>query len=266
MLIITGCLIFAGLLSFQRRLIYLPTRIPAAVIEQVGREHGFVPWKNSQSEIIGWKMPANGVATGSVLIVHGNAGCAVGRDYLAQPIYQAAEGAMDVLVLEYPGYGARKGESSKTSLVAAAEEAFQLLPAGGPKYVVSESIGTGVAAELARRHPQEVAGMALLVPYHNLASVAQRMIWFLPTYFLLVDRFHPERCLKDYRGPVKFVVAGADEILGAATAIRLHDGYQGPKELQVIDGAGHNEVSALPVSWWRGTVAFWKKNARGRMR
>ncbi|HEV2691576.1 MAG TPA: alpha/beta hydrolase [Verrucomicrobiae bacterium] len=251
-------MIFLTLLFLQRRLIYLPTKIPAAVVVQVAREHGFLPWQNPRGEIIGWKILSEGAVRGSVLIVHGNAGCAVGRDYIAQPLYQAMEGRMSVFVLEYPGYGARGGRPSKASLLAAAEEAFQMLPSVGPKYLVSESIGAGVATELAQRHPEEVAGMALLVPYHNLATVAQRMFWFLPAYFLLLDRFDPETCLKNYRGPVLFAVAGKDEILGAATGIRLHEGYQGRKRLQVFEGAGHNEVSGQEPAWWRETIVFWR--------
>ncbi|MEI9864110.1 MAG: alpha/beta fold hydrolase [Limisphaerales bacterium] len=184
LLIIGYLLIVLVVLIFQRRMIYLPTKIPADVIESVATEHGFTPWKNSASQIIGWKMAASGTATGSVLILHGNASCALSRDYIARPVHDAA--AVDVYVLEYPGYGARPDSPSKTSLVAAAEEAFQLLPASLPKYVVSESLGTGVACELAKNHPQEIAGLALLVPYHNLASVAQRQMWFLPAYFLLL--------------------------------------------------------------------------------
>src|SRR5215469_17467877 len=120
----------------QRRLLYFPTKIPANVIESVAREHGFVPWKNPGGQIIGWKIPASETATGSVLIIHGNAGCALGRDYIAQPIHDAAD--VDVFVLEYPGYGAREGSPTRASLIAAGEEAFKLLPSGLPKYIVSE--------------------------------------------------------------------------------------------------------------------------------
>lgn len=263
MILIAVFVIFLGLLIFQRRLIYFPTKIPMAVIGEVAREHGFLPWRNPAGEVIGWMVPAVGAARGSVLIVHGNAGSALGRDYLAQPIHHAAEGTMDVFVLEYPGYGARAGKPSRASLTAAAEEAFLLLPAGRPKFVVSESIGTGVAAELAKKYPSEIAGMAMLVPYHNLPAVAQRMFWFLPAYFLMRDRFDPEKCLQGYRGPVKFVVAGADEIIPAASGIRLHDSYQGPKQLQVFEGAGHNEVSGQPPAWWRETFGFWRKQGEG---
>ena len=246
--------------ALQRKLLFFPTKIPADVVVQAGAEHGFVPWKNNSGQIIGWKIPASGTATGSVLIVHGNAGCAVSRDYLAQPIHDAA--SVDVFVLEYPGYGARAGSPSKSSFNAAAEESFQLLPANAPRYVVSESIGAGVACELAKNHPNEVAGLALFVPYHRLASVAQRQMWFLPAYFLLLDRFDPEECLTHYHGPVKFIVAGADEVIGAASGLRLANGYSGVKDLQVFPGAHHNDISGQPPGWWREVFLFWRNNSK----
>jgi hypothetical protein len=251
LLCVCGC-------AWQRKLLYFPTKIPASAVVQAGAEHGFVPWKNSAGQIIGWKIPASGMATGSVLIVHGNAGCAIGRDYLAQPIHDAA--AVDVFVLEYPGYGAREGSPGKSSFIAAAEAAFQLLPANKPRYLVSESIGTGVACELAKHHPKEIAGLALFVPYHRLASVAQRQMWFLPAYFLLLDRFDPEECLKGYGGPVKFAIAEQDEIIGAASGLRLANGYTGVKSLQVFPGAHHNDISGQPPGWWREVFSFWQNN------
>ena len=250
-LCICGC-------AIQRKLLYFPEKIPADAVVRAAAEHGFVPWKNPSGQIIGWKIPASGTTAGSVLIVHGNAGSAIGRDYLAQPIHDAE--SVDVFVLEYPGYGAREGSPSKKSFDAAAEEAFRLLPATLPKYLVSESIGTGVACELAKNHPQEIAGMTLLAPYHNLASVAQRRMWFLPAYFLLLDRFNPEECLKSYHGPVKFVIAGADEIIGPASGVRLFNSYVGPKDLQVVAGAHHNDVAAQPPNWWKQVFSFWRQN------
>jgi pimeloyl-ACP methyl ester carboxylesterase len=251
LLCICGC-------AWQRKLLYFPTKIPADAVVQVAAGRGLVPWKNSAGQIIGWKIPASGTATASVLVVHGNAGCAIGRDYLAQPIHDAA--SVDVFVLEYPGYGAREGSPSKSSFIAAAEEAFQLLPTNLPRYLVSESIGTGVACELARNHPKEVSGLALFAPYHRLASVAQRQMWFLPAYLLLRDRFDPEDCLKSYRGPVKFAIAEQDEIIGAASGLRLANGYTGVKSLQVFPGAHHNDISGQPPGWWQEAFLLWKKN------
>jgi hypothetical protein len=259
-LIIAYVLVVLAVAIFQRRLIYFPRTIPADLAEQAAAESGFVPWRNQSGQIIGWKLPARSLPTGSVLIVHGNAGCAIDREYLARPIHDAA--SVDVYVLEYPGYGARAGSPSKRSLFAAGEEAFESLPNGLPRYVVSESIGAGVACHLAKTHSAEVAGLLLFMPYHNLASVAQRKMFFLPAYLLLLDRFNPAEDLKDYRGPVKIVLAGADEIIPATSGRLLFDGYTGPKDLQIIPGAHHNEVAEQSADWWKGVFSFWRQNSQ----
>jgi pimeloyl-ACP methyl ester carboxylesterase len=85
-------------------------------------------------------------------------------------------------------------------------------------------------------------------------------MWFLPAYFLLLDRFNPEECLKSYHGPVKFIIAGSDEIIGPASGIRLFKSYGGPKDLQVFAGAHHNDVAAQPQNWWREVFSFWREN------
>ena len=258
LLAIAYLLFVLAALIFQRRLIYFPTKIPANVVVQAAAEHGFVPWKNSAGRIIGWKFPASGPTTGSVLIVHGNAGCAIDRGYLAGPIHDAVP--VDVYVLEYPGYGSREGSPDKKSILAAAEEAFGLLTNGLHKYLVSESIGAGVACHLAKAHPTNVAGLVLFMPYHDLASVAQRKMPFLPAYLLLLDRFNPAECLRDYRGPVKIVLAGADEIIPVGSGRRLFEGYHGPKSLQIIPGAHHNEIAEQSPEWWKEVFSFWQQN------
>ena len=257
-IIIIYVLVCLAVMLFQRRLLFIPTRMPAGIVTQVAAEGGLLPWTNSQGLIIGWRIPAHGDVQGSVLIVHGNAGCAANRDYIARPIHEAEP--VDVYILEYPGYGAREGKPSKISIDAAAEEAFQLLPANLPRYIVSESLGTGAAGDLAAIHPESIAGMALIAPYHDLASVAQKRFWFLPAYYFLRDRFNPAESLRNYHGPIIFIVAGADEIIGTESGKSLYEVYNGPKNLQVIPGAHHNDVAAQSPEWWQAAFAFWQKN------
>ena len=258
-IIIGYALVILAVALFQRRLIYVPAKLTAALAESTARENGFVPWRNSANEIIGWQIPASGATTGVVLIVHGNAGFAGERDYLARPIHGAA--AVDVFVLEYPGYGARPGAPSRNTFVAAAEEAFALLPTGKPRYVVGESLGAGVATHLAKAHAPEVAGMVLFVPYHSLAWVAQRTMPLLPAGLLLRDRFAPADDLKSYQGPIKVVVAENDEVIPAEAGRRLFESYDGPKDLKVFSKARHNEVTEQSIEWWREVFAFWEANS-----
>lgn len=249
-----------GVCVLQRGMLYFPTRLTPEIANQMAGREGMSPWRNSSGKIIGWRLPSNGASKGSVLVVHGNAGSALDRSDFAAEIHQAAP--VDVYLLEYPGYGAREGSPSQKSLLAAADEGFELLTNSGPVYVVSESLGTGVAAHLARQHGNAVAGLMLIVPYDNLASVAQAKMPFLPVRLILWDRFDPAAWLKNYSGPVGFVVAENDEVIPAKFGQRLHDGFAGPKKLEIVPGASHNDVFSQSPEWWKNVFAFWEKHSR----
>ena len=221
---------------------------------------GFQAWRNGAGEVIGWKLPASALPTGSVLVVHGNAGCALNRDFLARPIHESA--SVDVYVLEYPGYGARGGSPRMKSFLAAGEEAFDALPKTIPIFVVSESLGAGVAAHLAKVRGDRVSGLMMFAPYNNLVSVGQRQMPYLPVSLILRERFNPAEWLKDYRGPVGIMIAGADEIIPPDLGRKLHDGYNGPKRLQVVAGARHNDIAAQSPTWWKDVFSFWQQNGR----
>lgn len=242
---------------FQRRMIYFPTKMAPELAEDVARERGFLAWRNSRDENIGWRLSAAGAATGAVLIVHGNGGCALNRNYLAGPIHAAA--AVDVFVLEYPGFGARAGAPSQKSFLDAAEEAFDSIPAGRPVYIVSESLGTGVAAHLARKHGRKVAGLICFAPYDRLVSVGQAQMKIFPVSLLLWDRFEPAAWLTEYRGPVKIILAGADQVIPVRFGRKLYDGYAGPKDLEIIPDAGHNDIAQQSPEWWSKVFLFWEQ-------
>ena len=247
-------LLCAGGCALQRRLIYFPTRLDPGSAEKAADQEGFRAWRNSSGKIIGWNLPATNTPSASVLIVHGNAGCALDRVYIARPIHDAAP--FDVYILEYPGYGARSGAPSLSSLVAAGDEAFDALPKNLPRYIVSESLGAGVAAHIAKAHPSEAAGMLLFAPYNNLASVAQNRMPFLPAYLMLVDRYNPAEWLKDYSGPIKIVLAEQDEVTPMKFGRRLFVSYHGPKTLQIVPHAHHNDIAAQSPDWWRETFLY----------
>jgi uncharacterized protein len=241
----------------QRRLIYFPTRCPSDVATRLAQEEGFQEWRNKAGELIGWHLRARSPATGAVLIVHGNAGCAFNRSYLAQPIQAAAP--VDVYVLEYPGYGCRSGAPSQRTILGATEDAFETLSHRSPLYVVSESLGAGAAAHLAQKHGSKVAGLALFAPYDKLASVGQSQMPFLPVGWLMWDRFNPSDSLKDYRGPVKIVLAEADTIIPTKFGQKLYDSYSGPKSIETIRGAGHNDIAGQTPEWWKKVFSFWEE-------
>jgi uncharacterized protein len=167
---------------------------------------------------------------------------------------------VDVFILEYPGFGAREGAPSQSSLIAAADEAFVSLPNQGALYLVSESLGTGVAAHLAGAHPSRISGIAMFTPYDDLAGVAQHRMPFVPARLVLRDRFRPALWLKAYRGPVMVVLAGEDVVIPKVFGRRLYDSYSGPKAIQVISGAHHSDAAVQLPEWWKKVFAFWEEH------
>ena len=258
--ILVYVLFVLAIMFCQRRMLYFPTRLQQKVAEQIAAREGLTPWKNKGGQIIGWKLSARTTANGAVLIVHGNGGCALDRIYFAKPIHDAAP--VDVYLLEYPGYGARVGSPSQKSFLAAAEEAIDLLTNRMPIYVVAESLGTGVAAHLANVRSKQVSGLMLIAPYDNLVSVAQQKMPLFPVSLILWDRYDPATWLKSYRSPVGFVLAAADQVIPEKFGRRLHDGYGGPKHLQIIPDAGHNDVADQSVEWWKNIFLFWQQHGQ----
>jgi len=244
--------------ALQRRLIYFPTKLDPMAAEMAADREGFLPWRNKSGQIIGWNLPSSDTPSASVLVVHGNVGCALDRAYIARPIHDAVP--FNVYVLEYPGYGARNGSPNLSSLVEAGNEAFEALPKNLPRYIVSESLGAGVAAYIAKVHPSEAGGLLMFAPYNNLASVAQNKMTLFPAYLILVDRYDPAEWLKDYIGPIKIVLAELDEVIPMKFGRRLFDTYTGPKSCQIVPNAHHNDIAAQSPDWWREAFLYLRQN------
>jgi hypothetical protein len=132
----------------QRALDYHPAYIPADQLAALARERQMMPWTNASGLRIGWQRASRTrPAQGAVMVLHGNGGTAVGREYIADPLQAALP--LDVFILEYPGYADRPGEPTQESFLAAADQAFQQLTNRAPLYLGTESIGTGPGARLA---------------------------------------------------------------------------------------------------------------------
>ncbi len=248
-------LVEAGCASFQRRLIYFPPVFDSATADRLGAEAGLVRWDDTNGTAIGWKQLArNHPALGQLLIIHGNAGAAIQCAHYADVIQQIA--AMDVFILEYPGYADRSGKPSETALEKSASEALGLLATNQPVYVVGESLGTGLAAWVAGHSPDLVAGVVLLAPYDSLTAVAGDHYPFLLPWLTLVDRFPAEKFLKRYQGPVAVVVGGKDEVIPMKFGRRLYDSYAGPKRLWELPDADHGGVMLAPTETWREVFEF----------
>jgi pimeloyl-ACP methyl ester carboxylesterase len=223
--------------AFQRALIYYPSYARLETLEPIAKREGLFPWRNADQSFIGWRsQQGQGVP---VLILHGNAGHAFHRSDVVSRLRDAGI-ASPIYILEYPGYGARKGTPTESNLVAAALEAIDLL--GRKTILLGESLGSGVACEAAHRRKHSVGGLVLVTPFDSLVAVAGKHYPFVPAGIILRDRYQSSRALQGFGGPIAVILAEQDAIIPADSTRRLFESYSGPKKLWSVPRSGHNEV------------------------
>jgi len=176
----------------------------------------------------------------AVLYLPGNGANRLNRLGVAQAIVKLG---YTVLLVEYRGYGGNPGEPTEDGLLADAsaalsylvEEGFEL----GRIIYVGESIGTGVAVQLASNSPP--AGVLLRSPFTSLVDVAKTWYPWLPARLLMIDRFDTMTYLPQVTVPVTVLAGSADDLVSVDQSRTVADKAPNLLELVVVEGAGHND-------------------------
>jgi pimeloyl-ACP methyl ester carboxylesterase len=240
----------------QRKLLFFPTRSDEPHAIAAARHAGLEPWRDANGKLIGWRCGKSGA--NKLLVFHGNAGSAVNRSYYADGFCPLDGGRQwDVWICEYPGYGARAGSPGRKAFADAARSAARQLTAmdARPLFVLGESIGSGVACDLAASEPKLVRGLILVTPFARLADVAAEKFPFLPVKYLLRDRWDNVAALAECRVPVAVLIAGRDEVVGTRQGELLFEKIAGKKKRWDFPEATHNSEDIFAVTPWAGEVS-----------
>jgi pimeloyl-ACP methyl ester carboxylesterase len=150
---------------------------------------------------------------------------------------------LGVLLVEYRGYGVSRDEPApdEDGLYDDAAAALDWLEAHGvdKQRVVlwGTSLGTGVAAEMARRG--RCAALVLVAPYTSIPDLVEDRAPMVPASLLVPDRFDTLAKTADIRVPTLVVHGDADEVVpfsmgeriatsvAKARLLRVHGGHHG---------------------------------------
>src|SRR6202007_1465843 len=179
-----------GLFLFQRQLLYFPdrTRPQLAGLASLGVREVTLS-TDAGLTLLSWYLPSR-PGRPVIAYFHGNGGH-IG--YRVERLLRFAREGYGVLMAEYRGYGGHPGAPSETGIYPDRRAAFAFLDheaiAATRLVLYGESLGSGVAVELAVRH--EIAGLILEAPFTSVAEVAQCHFPFVPAARLVTDPFAP---------------------------------------------------------------------------
>ncbi len=233
--------------TLQRRMIYFPLgQVPPPGEGALAR---FEPVRFTTAdgiELAAWFLGASTRAPATTVIVfNGNAGNRAHRVELADALH--AHG-MQVLLMDYRGYGGNPGTPSERGL-AADSRAARAYVASRPDVDRSrvvyfgESLGAAVAVDLASEYPP--AALVLRSPFTSLGDVGRYHYPMLPVRFLLRDRFPSLDRIRRIASPVLVIAGDRDRIVPIDQSRRLYEAATAPKALLVVAGADHNDVELL---------------------
>jgi pimeloyl-ACP methyl ester carboxylesterase len=185
-----------------------------------------------------WAPPQTGRSV--VVFFHGNAGQIGDLGWLVETLASDGTG---VLLVEYPGYGVAAGSPSEASIYRSAARALDELPKLGVDrahtVLVGQSLGSGVAAEMAMRGYG--SRLMLISPFTSIADLVDGLVPFGLGGLFVTDKFDT---LSKARGmKIETVIAHGDVdwIVPVEMGRELAHRIPGAR-LEVFEGGGHNDM------------------------
>jgi uncharacterized protein len=182
---------------------------------------------------------------GAVLYFHGNSGSLKRWGEVAESFMSRN---FDLFIVDYRGYGKSSGTiRSEQQLIGDGEIAYEYVSQRyAPQNIViyGRSLGTGLAAQIAQRHPSKL--LILETPYVSLKELTGRFYPYVPG-FLLKFPMRTDLALPKIKSPVYLIHGTADEVVPYDSSEKLLPLIQTRKELVTIPDGPHNGLRTTPL-------------------
>ena len=210
------------LFTMQRSMMF-PRRYAQPPIKDVRVDNMRKVWLiTAKGKVEAWYIPATDSVAGNkrpaVIFSHGNGELI---DYCVEEFLPYNALGVDLMLVEYPGYGRSKGRPSQRSIREVMVKAYDWLKdredIDSNKIIAhGRSVGGGASCVLAKE--RDVCALILQSTFTDTKQFAKS--YLLPS-FLVLDKFDNKKILKSYDEPVLLIHGEHDEIIPYKNSVEL---------------------------------------------
>ncbi len=245
---VLALLLYAGfsvmLYFLQERLVFLP-HMPGRELEtspamlKLDYEDAWIETSDGE-KLHGWFVPAIG-ARGTLLFFHGNAG---NISHRLQSLLIFNQLGLDVLMVDYRGYGQSSGEANEQGTYLDAQAAWDYLVdrrgvAADRIVIFGRSLGGAVGAWLAAQPGVEPAGVIIESTFSSGEDMGRRLYPVLPVRLITRIRYPVREFVTGIRAPLLVVHSRDDEIIPFDMSKTVFEAANEPKTFFEM-GGDHN--------------------------
>ena len=251
---------FFMLRRFEASVIFHPERAALGGVWRAPRGAEEVWFTTADGvKLYGWLFRAGQrPARAAVIYFHGNGGNLSYCDWVGEEL---SGRGFDVLLFDYRGYGRSLGEpAGERGLYADADAAYDFLTRERgvePRRVVlyGQSLGTAAAADLATR--RECGALVLESGLSSAADMAGVVMPWLPRFVrgLTKNKLDTAGKIGRVGCPVLVAHGDRDEIIPVSQGRKLYDAAPARRRLEIVGGAGHNDLSNVGGEKYLDTLA-----------
>ncbi|PYK59417.1 MAG: alpha/beta hydrolase [Verrucomicrobia bacterium] len=242
-LLVLLAVVYLVLRWFEHRQVYQPSRPMDANGSELGRPFEDVHFQTADGlKLNGWFFPADKDSSRQhlvYLLCHGNAG---NISHRLEHVAALLETGASVFIFDYRGYGRSEGRPSEEGTYLDGQAAHQWVRqrgfAAANIIVLGESLGGGIASELALREPS--GGLILQSTYTSVTDLGAELFPWLPVRWLGIIKYDTHSKLPRIKVPVLVMHSRADGLIGFHHAEKNFAAANEPKLLWEIVGR-HND-------------------------
>jgi len=226
-----------------RSFLYYPDRLPPDMPPPSWAEGAEEVWMECDDGVrihgLWWAEPEGAPV---ILFLHGNAQEVYSWSLVRRELLPLG---CRMLLIDYHGYGKSGGEPHEAGLYLDGKAALGWLHRKGLEdgeiIVFGKSLGGAVACEVARS--RDLRALILESTFTSLAGMAGRLFPMLPGGISLGEEYSSIEKIGGINCPLLVIHGERDELIPVEEGRALFDVAPEPKELYLVPGAGHNDLS-----------------------